>query len=163
MMGLGFGPKDEANKLYSELSDTYHIALSKGVDYTHPGGMQDAKAKLKIASDSYRSSDPNVTLGTVKSIYEELMPQLKKWMAEKQKTYGDELPAEAKPGFKIVPQPSNDVDQEPVVMPPANGGAPLRNHVTVRPWYLAGGIDWRIIGGVAGSMVLLAMIMRRRG
>lgn len=158
--------RDEANKLYSELSDTYQTALAVGVDRIHPNEMEDARNKVTLAAKSFRSTSDNVVLSTVKSFYTELMPKLKGWMAEGKKAYPNALPPP-----KVVS--TGDVDFLPTPGPSPYPGpmpasttqpTPVGGSTESRPtpWYLAGGVDWRVIGGVVGSLLALTLLIRKK-
>jgi hypothetical protein len=165
---LGASARDKANQLYSELSDTYQTALSLGVDRMFPTEMEDAGNKIKLAAKSFRSTSEDVILSTVKSFHTELMPKLQRLMAAEKQAYPSTLPPPPKivpvPGAEIpggvVPSPSPDSD---TVKPwfPSPQPAPIRVG-SESPWYLAGGVDWRIISGIAGSLLVLTLLLRRK-
>lgn len=172
---LGATARDEANRLFSELSDTYQTALSLGVDRMFPTEMEDAGNKVKLAAKSFRSTSDSAILSTVKSFHTELMPKLQRLMAAEKQAYPSTLP----PPPKMVPLPGLDLPDSgggyipgpipgpgtPFPLPDSSGGgwpviapSPSSN----QPWYLAGGVDWRIITGVAGSLLVLTLLLRRK-
>lgn len=170
---LGASARDKANQLYSELSNTYQTALSLGVDRMFPTEMEDAGNKVKLAAKSFRSTSEDVILSTVKSFHTELMPKLQRLMAEEKRAYPSSLPPPPKivpvPGAEIpggvVQPPDGTTTPWPVSPPddwPGTGKQQMPGQVAESRWYLAGGVDWRIIAGVAGSLLALTLLLRRK-
>jgi len=161
LMGLA-GARDDANRLYSEMSDAYQNLLAQGTDRDDSFAPVLENMKGKLDALARKWNDPNTTdanlLTFVKGAYDEFMPVLKKMKTQMLKKYQGHLPPTPQED-RIIPIPDSDTDIEipkgkPQKIPQGSAGA--------LPWYMYGGVDWRIIGGVAGGMFILSRLVKRR-
>ncbi len=124
--------------------------------------MEEIKGFRNLATAAFRSNDPNAILNTVKTLHDDAMPKIKSIGQRMTRRYGPgKLPPAKIPIPGVIP-PSDTELPAPGTEPTGGNGNGNGNGARVRPWYMTGGVDWRILGGVGVGLVALTMLLRRK-
>lgn len=158
----------QINKGFRAYRDLYFTLLARGAAREYPTEMQYVRSKINATEDAWLKlmSSPGRLYDVVTQTGKDVLPVLKK--IERKYPAGTFVEPGSTGEEKFAPESSlpRQSTEELLEQSPVNIGEKEGEQVTASfatgSWYAPGGVDLRIVGGVALGFVALSYFMRRR-